>query len=135
MAKTNDPPRPTDAELDILNVLWDEGPATVRQVHERLQARKTSRYTTTLKLMQIMAEKGLVDRDETARSHVYRVRQAREHVQRRAAKHLLDRFFGGSARSLLVGALDAKPASEQELAELKKLLADYEKDNKRRSKR
>ena len=134
MKKTNDPPRPTDAELDILNVLWDEGPATVRQVHERLQALKPSQYTTTLKLMQIMAEKGLVDRDETARSHVYRVRQAREHVQRRAAKYLLDRFFGGSARSLLVGALDAKPASDQELAELRKLLADYEKE-KRRSKR
>lgn len=134
MKKTNDPPRPTDAELDILNVLWDEGPTTVRQVHERLQARKPSQYTTTLKLMQIMAEKGLVDRDETARSHVYRVRHAREHVQRRVAKDLLDRFFGGSARSLLVGALDAKPASDQELAELRKLLADYEKE-KRRSKR
>lgn len=134
MAKTNDLPRPTDAELDILNVLWDEGPATVRQVHERLQARKPSQYTTTLKLMQIMAEKGLVDRDESARSHVYRVRQAREQVQRRVAKYLLDRFFGGSARSLMLGALDANPASQEELTELRQLLAEYEK-SKRRSKR
>ena len=126
--------RPTDAELDILNVLWDEGPATVRQVHERLQPRKTSQYTTTLKLMQIMAEKGLLERDETARSHVYRARQAREHVQRRVAQYLLDRFFGGSARSLMVGALDAKQASPKELEELRELLTDYEK-SKRGSKR
>ena len=134
MTKNDDFPRPTDAELDILNVLWDEGPATVRQVHERLQARKASQYTTTLKLMQIMTEKGLLDRDESARSHVYRVRQARERVQQRAAKYLLERFFGGSARSLMLGALGAKPASAEELAELRKLLADYEK-GKRRSKR
>ena len=134
MAKKSDLLRPTDAELDILNILWDEGEATVRQVHERLQARKPSQYTTTLKLMQIMAEKGLVERNETARSHIYRARHAREQVQRRVAKYLLDRFFDGSARSLMLGALDAKPASQSELTELRQLLADYEKSN-RRSKR
>jgi BlaI family transcriptional regulator, penicillinase repressor len=134
MAKTNDLPRPTDAELDILNVLWDEGEATVRRVHERLQARKPSQYTTTLKLMQIMAEKGLVDRDEAARSHVYRPKHTRELVQRRVAKHVLDRVFEGSARSLMLGALDAKPASQKEIAELKQLLTEYEK-GKRGSKR
>jgi BlaI family penicillinase repressor len=134
MTKTNDVPRPTDAELDILNVLWDEGEATVRQVHERLQARKPSQYTTTLKLMQIMAEKGLVDRDEAARSHVYRAKQTREHVQQRVAKYVLDRVFKGSARSLMLGALGAKPASQEEIAELKQLLAEYEK-GKRGNKR
>jgi BlaI family transcriptional regulator, penicillinase repressor len=133
MTKKNDTPRPTDAELDILNILWDAGASTVRQVHERLQARKPSQYTTTLKLMQIMAEKGLVERNETARSHIYKARHAREHVQRRVAKYLLDRFFDGSARSLMLGALDANPASQSELAELRQLLADYEK-SKRRSK-
>jgi predicted transcriptional regulator len=134
MAKQTDLPRPTDAELDILNVLWDEGAATVRQVHEHLQGRKPSQYTTTLKLMQIMAEKGLVDRDETERSHVYRARITREHVQQRVAKHVLDRVFRGSARSLMLGALDAKPASKEELDELRRLLADYEK-GKRGNKR
>jgi predicted transcriptional regulator len=134
MAKQTDLPRPTDAELDILNVLWDEGPATVRHVHERLQARKPSQYTTTLKLMQIMAEKGLVDRDETERSHVYRARLSRERMQQRVAKDVLDRVFSGSARSLMLGALDAKPASKEELAELRELLAEYEK-GKRGTKR
>ena len=134
MAKTNDLPRPTDAELDILNVLWDEGEATVRQVHERLQVRKPSQYTTTLKLMQIMAEKGLVDRDEAARSHVYRAKHTREHVQQRVARYVLDRVFKGSARSLMLGALGAKPASQEEIAELKQLLAEYER-GKRGNKR
>jgi predicted transcriptional regulator len=120
-------PRPTEAELDILNILWDHGPATVRQVHQQLERTKPSQYTTTLKLMQIMADKGLVVRDDTERSHIYRPVLEREHVQRQIASHLMDRVFGGSARNLLLGALGAKRTSKKELAELRQLLEDYEK--------
>jgi BlaI family transcriptional regulator, penicillinase repressor len=130
--RTYEPPKPTDAELDILQVLWDLGPATVREVHEVLQRSKHSQYTTTLKLMQIMAEKGLLDRDESARAHVYRPRQEREQVQTQVAKYLLDRLFGGSAQSLLLGALSAKRASPEELAALRRMLTDYERRRKRR---
>ena len=104
------PPRPTDAELEILSVLWRLGPSTVREVHDVLSKERPIQYTTTLKLMQIMAEKGLLERDESARSHVYSVRQPRERTQTQLAGHLLDRAFGGSARNLLLGALSAKKA-------------------------
>lgn len=124
--------KPTEAELDILNILWTEGPSTVRQVHERLERAKPSQYTTTLKIMQIMAEKGLVERDERARSHVYRAGLPKERVQRQMAGYLLDRVFGGSARSLLLGALSAKPASPKELDELRQLLDQYEKGRDKR---
>jgi predicted transcriptional regulator len=124
-------PRPTEAELDILNVLWEYGASTVRLVHEHLSVTKTSQYTTTLKLMQIMAEKGLLERDESERSHVYKPNIEREQVQRQVAGYLLDRIFGGSARSLLVGALGAKRASKKELAELREMLDEYEKGRKR----
>jgi len=119
--------KPTDAELDILNILWNSGPATVRQVHELLALIKPSQYTTTLKLMQIMAEKGLLERDETDRSHVYHTCFPRERVQRQLAGQLMDRVFGGSARSLLQGALNAKKTSKKELAELRQILEDHEK--------
>jgi predicted transcriptional regulator len=125
------PPRPTDAELDILHLLWELGPATVRQVHERLAATKPSQYTTTLKLMQIMADKGLLERDESARSHVYRAALEREQVQQQVAGYLLDRVFGGSARSLLMGALAARKASPEELDSLRRMLQDYEKGPKK----
>jgi predicted transcriptional regulator len=126
----NDVPKPTDAELQILNLLWDMGPATVRQVHESLSKSKPSQYTTTLKLMQVMTDKGLLERDETQRSHVYKPRQKQEQMRRQFAKYVLDNVFGGSAASLLVGALGAKPASKKELAELQKLIADYRKGEK-----
>jgi predicted transcriptional regulator len=125
------PPRPTDAELDILHLLWDHGPSTVRQVHDRLERTKPSQYTTTLKLMQIMAEKGLLARDESARSHVYRAGIAREQVQRQVAGYLLNRVFGGSARSLLMGALAARQATAEELDDLHKMLTDYEQGRKK----
>jgi predicted transcriptional regulator len=124
-------PRPTDAELDILHLLWDHGPSTVRQVHDRLERTKPSQYTTTLKLMQIMAEKGLLVRDESARSHVYRAGIEREQVQRQVAGYLLNRVFGGSARSLLMGALAARHATPEELDDLHKMLTDYEKSRKK----
>src|SRR5262249_29573217 len=124
-------PKPTDAEYDILQILWDRGPSTVRVVHDDLSQTKPSQYTTTLKLMQVMAEKGLVERDETNRSHIYHPQITREQAQRQIAGHLLNRVFGGSARSLLVGALGAKRTSKKELAELRQLLEEHERESKR----
>ena len=126
MSRTPEPPRPTDAELDILTVLWSRGPSTVRDVHEALIARKPMQYTTVLKLMQIMAEKGLVHRNEEQRAHVYEASRPREWTQKQLAGDLLQRAFGGSARGLLLGALSAKKASKSDLAELRRLLDEYE---------
>jgi predicted transcriptional regulator len=120
------PPRPTDAELEILTVLWSRGASTVREVHEALQGRKASQYTTVLKMLQIMAEKGLVRRDEKQRAHVYQASRPREWTQSQLAGDLLQRAFGGSARGLMLGALSAKKATKAELAELRKLLDEYE---------
>jgi BlaI family transcriptional regulator, penicillinase repressor len=124
-------PAPTNAELDILHVLWDHGTATVREVHEYLTRTKTAQYTTTLKQMQVMTEKGLLKRDDSERSHIYRPAITREQVQRQTAHHVLHRVFRGSAKTLLMEALGAQPASKEELADLKQLLADYEKGRKR----
>ena len=120
-------PAPTDAELEILTVLWSRGPSTVRDVHEVIAKRKPTQYTTVLKLMQIMAEKALVRRNEKQRAHVYEAAQAREWTQQQLAGDLLQRAFNGSPRSLLVGALSAKRASKEELAELRKILDQYER--------
>ena len=119
-------PRPTDAELDILRVLWDLGPSTVRHVHTTLQRQREIGYTTVLKLMQIMAAKGLVARDETARAHVYQAKVAREQTQRQLVGHLLDRAFGGSAAKLMMQALSGRKASAEELAQMLQMLADFE---------
>ena len=118
-------PRPTDAELAILRVLWERGPATVRQVHAALAVARETGYTTTLKLMQIMADKGLVTRDESQRTHVYTVRLTRDETQRQLVTDLVDRAFGGSAAALVLQALSAHPASAEELAEIQKLIAEY----------
>jgi len=123
-------PRPTDAELDILTVLWSRGPATVRDVHETISARRPAQYTTILKLMQIMADKGLLLRDETQRAHVYSAARPREWTQSQLAGDLLQRAFGGSARSLLMGALSARKASRKELDEMRRMLDEYEKGAK-----
>jgi len=130
MTKTPDLPRPTDAELDILAILWTRGRCTVREVHEALQGRKPIQYTTVLKLMQIMAEKGLVRRDEKQRAHVYEATRPREWTQRQLAGDLMDRAFSGSAKALLVGALSARKVTKTELAELSRLLDDYRKGAK-----
>ena len=127
----NNPPKPTDSELRILNILWERGRASVRVVHEELQSEKASQYTTTLKLMQIMTEKGLLERQDVDRVHIYRPCQSREETQRQLAGHLMKYAFGGSARNLLMGALSAKPASRKELAELRKFIDDHEKRRKR----
>ncbi len=126
MSKAADPPRPTDAELEILTVLWSRGPSTVREVHEAVSRRKPAQYTTILKLMQIMADKGIVRRDESARAHVYQASRPQEWTQRQLAGDLLQRAFGGSAKSLLIGALSASQTSRDELAEIRKLLDEYE---------
>jgi BlaI family penicillinase repressor len=120
-------PRPTDAELEILTVLWSRGAITVREVHEAICVRKPTQYTTVLKTLQIMAEKGLVCRDEKQRAHIYRAAQPREWTQRQLAGDLLQRAFDGSARSLLLGALSARRASKEELSELHRLIEEYEK--------
>src|SRR5580698_2144910 len=119
-------PRPTDAELEILTVLWSRGPTTVREVHETISARKPTQYTTVLKTMQIMAEKGLVRRDEKQRAHIYEAARPREWTQQQLAGDLLQRAFNGSARSLMLGALSARGASKAELAELRGLLDEFE---------
>jgi len=128
--KPNQPPRPTDAELDILTVLWSRGPSTVREVHEDVARRKPTQYTTVLKTLQIMAEKGLVKRDEKERAHVYDASRPREWTQRQLAGDLLQRAFAGSAKSLLMGALSARKASKKELAELRQMLEEYERGAK-----
>ena len=129
-SQTPQPPRPTDAELEILTVLWSRGAITVREVHEIIAARKPTQYTTVLKMLQIMAEKGLVRRDEKQRAHIYEAARPREWTQKQLAGDLLRRAFDGSARSLIVGALSAKRASKAELAELRKWLDEYEKETR-----
>ena len=122
-----DPPKPTDAELEILTVLWSRGPSTVRAVHEVIGARKPAQYTTVLKQLQVMAEKGLVVRDEEQRSHVYAPARPREWTQRQLAGDIADRAFQGSAGALLLGALSAKKTSRKELAGIRQMLDEYER--------
>jgi predicted transcriptional regulator len=129
-AKPDQPPRPTDSELEILTVLWSRGPSTVRAVHETIARNRPAQYTTVLKMLQIMAEKGLVRRNETERAHIYEAARPREATQRQLAGDLLQRAFGGSAKSLLMGALSARKATRQELAELRKFLEEYEGESK-----
>ena len=117
--------RPTDAELAILRVLWEQGPCTVRQVHETLADTRETGYTTTLKLMQIMADKGLVTRDESSRTHVYAPSVNAEHTQGQLVKDLVDRAFGGSAKALVLRALSAEGTTAEELREIRKLIEDY----------
>jgi BlaI family penicillinase repressor len=123
-------PRPTDAELEILTVLWSRGPSTVREVHEATARRKPAQYTTVLKLLQIMTEKGLVRRNAELRAHVYQASRPKEWTQRQLAGDLLQRAFGGSAKSLIVGALAARKTTREELAEVRKLLDEYERGTK-----
>lgn len=118
-------PKPTDAELAILRVLWERGASTVRQVHEALADTRETGYTTTLKLMQIMADKGLVTRNETARTHVYSPNAGQEQTERLLVQDLVDRAFGGSAAQLVLRALSEKGATDAELTEIRKMIDDY----------
>ena len=119
-------PRPTDAELSILRVLWERGPSTVRQVHDVLSVDREFAYTTTLKLLQLMTEKGVAVREEDGRVHVYRAAVAQEETQRHLIRDLVDRAFGGSPSRLVMQALAATPASAEELREIRRLLKEHE---------
>ena len=115
-------PKPTDAELAILRILWERGPSTVRQVHDILANERTAAYTTALKLLQIMTEKGLVERDERDRTHIYRARLSEEVTQRQLVRDLLDRAFGGSSGKLVMQALATRRASAEELRDIRKAI-------------
>lgn len=122
------PPRPTDSELSILRVLWERGPSTVRDVHEELNRIAPTGYTTILKLLQIMNEKGLVVRDEAQRAHVYESRYGEQKTQRQLLSDLADRAFGGSAANLVMQALSGKKATNEELLAIRELLDTLEGD-------
>ena len=116
------PPRPTQTELEILRVLWLRGPSSVREVQQTMSETRVTGYTTVLKLLQIMARKGLVARDERERTHVYRAALAQEQTQRQLVNDLLDRAFNGSATQLILQALAAKRTSPGEMDEIRKML-------------
>lgn len=124
------PPRPTDAELSILRVLWSRGPSTVRDVHEELNQRAPTGYTTVLKMLQIMTEKGLVVRDEKQRAHIYQARHSEQKTQRQLLGDLADRAFGGSAAKLVVQALSGRKANAEELNAIRELLDRLEGDSR-----
>lgn len=122
--------KPTDAELAILRVLWERGPSTVRETWEQVWPQQETGYTTILKLMQIMFEKGLVTRDETERSHVYSASRSQEETQREVVGHMLDRVFAGSAPKLVMQALAGRKATREELAQIRRLLDEMEGGSK-----
>jgi predicted transcriptional regulator len=124
-------PKPTEAELAILNVLWVNGCCTVRQVQEALNKARPTGYTTALKLMQIMTDKGLVRRDESRQAHIYEAALSEERTQRQLVGDLLDRAFSGSAARLVVQALSDRKASGEELAQIRQLLDDLEEKRKK----
>jgi predicted transcriptional regulator len=120
-------PKPTASELEILHVLWERGPSTVRDVHEALSAHKPIGYTSVLKLMQIMTAKGTVQRDEQQRAHVYEAVQPAEKTKRQLAADVLQRVFDGSASELMMHALAGRKTSKEEVEELRRLLDEYER--------
>ena len=119
--------KPTKAELEILDVIWEREAATVREVYEIINARKPTAYTTVLKLMQIMFEKGLVERDSSAKAHVYRAKQTQDETQKNLVSDLLEKAFRGSALRLVQHVLETKPATKEELSEIRKLINEAEK--------
>lgn len=126
MTTENSVPQPTKAELAILRTLWKHGPSTVRDVQARLSSDSPTGYTTALKHLQIMTEKGLVERDESERAHVYSPRVSEDETQRRLLGDLLDRAFAGSTSRLVLQALSARPTSSSELDEIRRILDDLE---------
>ena len=122
--------RPTEAELSILRVLWENGPATVRDIQHILDAVRPTGYTTVLKTMQIMTEKGLVERDESVRPQIYRARYSQEQTQKQLLRDLLQRAFGGSVKTLVLQALSTKKSSAAELEEIERLLDRIEEGEK-----
>jgi BlaI family penicillinase repressor len=121
---------PTEAELEILQVLWEQGPGSVRQVNQTLNLTRTTGYTTTLKLMQIMLAKGLLRRDERQRPQVYAPAASKDRTQRQLVRDLLERVFEGSASQFVLQVLSTKKASPAELAEIRRLLQGWGKEKK-----
>lgn len=127
-AKPRGTPRPTEAELAILSILWQKGPSTVRDVHEVLSRKEHTGYTTALKLLQVMHGKGLVDRDDTQRAHVYRPAMSKDFTQKQFVTDLVERVFDGSPSQLVLHALgDTGKASATELAKIRELIEQLEK--------
>lgn len=122
--------KPTDSELEILNILWAKGPSTVREVHDILVENKDAGYTTTLKLMQIMYEKGLLERDASTKSHVYKAAISQEQTQGQIVKRMIDNVFNGSAMKLVMQALGNHKADKEELEQIKQYLEQMEEENK-----
>jgi BlaI family penicillinase repressor len=123
MVKKREIPRPTEAELELLGILWEQGPATVRELFEAVNKRRTVVYTGVLKLLQIMTEKGLVQRDERERAHVYRPAVSQADTEVRFLRELSQRFFSGSAAQLALRALEMEKASDSELDAIRRLIA------------
>ncbi|HVN18565.1 MAG TPA: BlaI/MecI/CopY family transcriptional regulator [Dongiaceae bacterium] len=127
---TLSPQKPTASELEILRILWARGPSTVREVYEALSEKKSLGYTTVLKLLQIMATKGLARRNETQRAHVYEAGLPAEQTKRQLAGDMLQRVFEGSASQLMMHALAGKKASREEIEEIRQLLDEYERKSR-----
>ena len=122
--------KPTESELEILRVLWEKGPSTVREVHEVLGLSKDAGYTTTLKLMQIMHEKGLLERDTSSKTHIYSSIVSQENTQRQLLDKMIDTVFNGSASQLVLQALGNHKSSKEELERIKQYLNEIEKQQK-----
>jgi BlaI family penicillinase repressor len=127
MAQQN---KPTTAELEILDLLWERRQATVKEIHEIISERKPTIYTTVLKTLQIMHEKGLVERDASSKAHVYRAKQTQDETQKNLVSDLLEKAFRGSALRLVQHVLESKPASAEELSEIRKMITEAEEKNK-----
>jgi predicted transcriptional regulator len=124
------PPKPTKLELSILRVLWDKGTASVREVQNTLNETRETGYTTVLKMMQLMTEKGMVERDETVRPQIYRARQSPEKTQRQLVSDLIQRAFGGSMKALVMQAVATKKSSREDMEAIEKLLDRFEGGSK-----
>jgi BlaI family transcriptional regulator, penicillinase repressor len=115
-------PKPTEAELELLRVLWEKGPATVRELHDEVNLQRAVGYTSVLKILQIMTEKGLVEREESAKAHIYRAAASQEETQNQLLRDLSERLFSGSAAQLAMHALAMQPTSTEELDEIRNLI-------------
>lgn len=115
-------PKPTEGELELLRVLWEKGPATVRELHDAVNLQRAVGYTSVLKILQIMTEKGLVKREESAKAHIYRAAASQEATQNQLLRDLSERLFSGSAAQLAMHALAMQPASAEELEEIRTLI-------------
>ena len=115
-------PKPTEGELELLRVLWEKGPATVRELHDEVNLQRTVGYTSVLKILQIMTEKGLVEREESAKAHIYRAAASQEATQNQLLRDLSERLFSGSAAQLAMHALAMQPTSAEELEEIRTLI-------------